>query len=71
MNYEWKQISEKGQYEIGFIDIYELVNTQRPLLLFITCHSTVIKNKELYLPSFLKGLKVTGQKALSVIFLKT
>jgi hypothetical protein len=31
MNYEWKQIAERGQYGIGFIDIYELVNKQKAI----------------------------------------
>ena len=25
MNFEWKKIAERGQYEIGFIDVYQLV----------------------------------------------
>ena len=31
MNYKWKQMAERGQYEIGFIDIYELVYKQKAI----------------------------------------
>jgi len=31
MNYEWKQIAERGQYELGFIDIYELVYEKKAI----------------------------------------
>lgn len=31
MNFKWKQICERGQYETGFIDIYELPTANKAI----------------------------------------
>ncbi len=31
MNFEWKQIAERGEYAIGFVDVYELVGEKKAI----------------------------------------
>lgn len=31
MNYNWRKIAERGQYGIGFIDVYELVGFKKAI----------------------------------------
>jgi hypothetical protein len=43
MNFEWEKIAEKGQYPIGFIDIYELMNKNRAIAIihYLPQHESV------------------------------
>ena len=57
MNYEWKQIAERGQYEIGFIDIYELVYKQKAIAIIHYLPQHGITNQRVVFTLILEGIK--------------
>lgn len=57
MNFQWKKIADRGQYAIGFIDIYELQGKQKAIAIihYLPQHSD--KQQRVVLTLILEGKK--------------
>lgn len=59
MNFVWKQLAEKGQYGIGFIDVYELQGQRKAIAIinYLPQHSET--KQRVILTLILEGDKVS------------
>jgi hypothetical protein len=57
MNFEWKKIAEKGQYEIGFIDVYEIVYKLKAIAIINYLPQFEQKKQRVIFTLILEGIK--------------
>lgn len=62
MIYNWKKITEKGQYREGFIDVYEAVITKKAVVIINYLPQLEDKSQKVVMTLLLEGKKTDWSK---------
>lgn len=62
MIYNWKKITEKGQYREGFIDVYEAVITKKAVVIINYLPQLEDKSQKVVMTLLLEGKKADWSK---------
>ncbi|HWD86793.1 MAG TPA: hypothetical protein VG367_01620 [Mucilaginibacter sp.] len=58
MNFEWKKLAGRGQYEIGFIDVYKLIYRKKAIAIIYYLPQHSDKQQRVILTLILEGEKL-------------
>ncbi len=62
MNYNWERKAERGQYETGFVDIYELVDEKKAIVIIYYLSQHEHTKQRVILTVILEGKKENWTK---------
>ena len=64
MNFEWKNIAERGQYSTGFIDIYELIQKPKAFAIIYYLPQYEQTKQRVLFTLILEGEKINWTKGM-------